>query len=38
MLPVEHADELPVRVGRPRNDDIVLLVVEMVDAEMIEGR
>lgn len=38
MLPVEQADDLPVRVGRFRNDDVVLLEVGMADAELIEGR
>jgi len=39
MLPVEQADDLPVRVGRPpsRNDDITLLEVWMTDAELTGG-
>ena len=37
MLPVQHADDLQVRVGRPRNDDISLLEIGMADAEMTEG-
>ena len=37
MLPVEQANDLPVRVGRPQNDDIALLEVWMADAEMAEG-
>ena len=38
MLPVEQADDVPVRVGRPRNDDITLLEVGMADTEMTEGQ
>ena len=36
MLPVDQADDLPVRVGRPRNDDVALLKVWMVGEEMTE--
>lgn len=38
MLPVDQADDLQLRVGRPRNDDIARLEVGMADAEMTEGR
>lgn len=37
VLPVEQADDLPARVGRPPNDDIALLEVWMADAETTEG-
>ena len=37
MLPVEQANDLPGRVGRPRSDDIAMLEVWMVGAEMLEG-
>ena len=37
MLPVEQADDLPARVGRPPNDNIALLEVWMADVEMAEG-
>lgn len=37
-MPVDQADDLTVRVGRPRNDDIVVLEVGMANAEMTEGR
>jgi len=37
VLPVEQADGLPVRVDRPRKDDIVLLEVGMAHAELTEG-
>lgn len=37
MLPVEQADDLPARVGRPPNDDIALLKVWMADAETTEN-
>ena len=36
-MPVEQADNLPVGVRRPRNDDIIRLKVWMADAEMAEG-
>ena len=38
MLPVDQADDMQVRVGRPRNEDIARLEVGMADAEMTEGR
>ena len=38
MLPVEQADDLLARFGRPPNDDVALLEVWMTDAEMNEGR
>lgn len=38
MLPVDQADDVQVRVGRPRNDDVAQLEVGMADAEMTEGR
>ena len=37
MLPVDQADDVRVRVGRPGNDDITRLEVGMTDAEMIKG-
>ena len=37
MLPVKQADDLPVRVGRPRSGDVALLSVWMPDAEMTVG-
>lgn len=37
-MPVKQADDLPARVGRLPNDDIVRLKVWMADAEMTEGR
>ena len=33
VLPVEQADDLPTRVGRPPNNDIALLEVWMADAK-----
>ena len=36
MLPVDQADDLPVRVGQPRNDDVALLKVWMAGEEMTE--
>ena len=38
MLPVDQVDDVQVRVGRPRSDDIARLEVGMADAEMTEGR
>ena len=38
VLPVEQANDTPVRVGRLRNDNIAMLEVGMADAEMTEGR
>ena len=38
MLPVDQADDVQVRVGRPENDDIGRLEVGMADAEMNKGR
>jgi len=38
VLPVDQADDVQVRVGRPRNDDIARPEVGMADAEMTEGR
>jgi hypothetical protein len=38
VLPVDQADDVQVRVRRPRNDDIARLEVGMADAEMTEGR
>ena len=37
MLRVELVDDLPVKVGRLRNDGIALLEVWMADAEMTKG-
>jgi len=37
VLPVDQADDVQVRVGRPRNDDIARLEVGAADAEMTEG-
>ena len=37
VLPVEQADNLPARIGRPPNDDVALLEVWMTDAEMDQG-
>lgn len=38
MLPIDQADDVQVRVGRPGNDDIARLEVGMAGAEITEGR
>lgn len=38
MVPVDQADDLQVRAGRPRNGDIAPLEVGMTDAETTKGR